>query len=67
MKLQSNLPLIKKILFKVMDPILSRVSSLKNHHAGESCYIIGDGVSIKWFDLASFSDFEYPISSFKPT
>ncbi len=27
-----------------------------NQHKGESCYIFGDGPSIKWFDLNAFSD-----------
>ena len=51
-----NLPIYKKFLFKVAKPILNRIYSLKNYHKGESCYIFGDGISIKWFDLSSFSD-----------
>lgn len=51
-----NLSMYKKFLFKVADPVLSRINQLKNYHEGESCYIFGDGVSIKWFDLSSFSD-----------
>jgi hypothetical protein len=27
-----------------------------NRHKGESCYIFGDGPSIKWFDLSLFND-----------
>ena len=56
MKPKKNLSLLKKIVLKVADPILSRVVSLKNAHYDESCYIFGDGISIKWFDLSSFSD-----------
>jgi hypothetical protein len=56
MKLHSNLSLFKKIIFKTANPILNRILSLKNIHRGQSCYIIGDGVSIKWFDLSAFSD-----------
>ena len=52
----TNLPMYKKFLFKFANPILSRIYSLKNYHKGESCYIFGDGISIKWFDLSSFSD-----------
>jgi len=48
--------MFKKLLFKVMDPILSRLGELKNCHNGESCYIIGDGSSIKYFDMSAFSD-----------
>ena len=51
-----NLPIYKKIILKAFNPILNRISSLKNLHAGESCYIFGDGVSIKWLDLTCFSD-----------
>lgn len=28
----------------------------KDIHKGETCYIFGDGPSIKWFDLSKFSD-----------
>jgi len=48
--------ILKKILFKISNNILRRVETIKNSHCGESCYIIGDGVSIKWFDLSFFSD-----------
>ena len=51
-----TLPMYKKFLFKVANPILSRIYSLKNYHKGESCYIFGDGISIKWFDLSEFSN-----------
>lgn len=29
----------------------------KDIHKGETCYIFGDGPSIKWFDLSKFSDY----------
>jgi hypothetical protein len=29
---------------------------LRNSHAGETCYIIGDGISLKHFDLGQFSN-----------
>lgn len=51
-----NLSMYKKLIIKFFDPILKRIYLLKNLHAGESCYIFGDGVSIKWFDLNFFSD-----------
>jgi len=37
-------------------PVRRRIKSLENTHLGEDCYIFGDGVSIKYFDLAKFSD-----------
>lgn len=33
--------------------VTDKVFELRNIHKGESCYIIGDGVSLKWFDLHS--------------
>lgn len=51
-----KLPQYKKFILKFFDPILKRIYLLKNLHAGESCYIFGDGISIKWFDLSFFSD-----------
>lgn len=44
------------ILQSVASPILSKVRRYKNAYKGESCYIIGGGISLKWFDLSSFSD-----------
>jgi hypothetical protein len=45
--------LLKELLFKVAKPITNRTLVLKNRHHGESCYVYGDGVSIKWFDLTA--------------
>jgi hypothetical protein len=47
---------LKNLLVPVANPILSKVHRYKNAHKGESCYLIGDGISIKWFDLAAFSN-----------
>lgn len=35
---------------------LNKTEVFKNLHKGESCYIMGDGVSLKWFNLRNFSD-----------
>ena len=43
-------------MFKISNNILRQVETIKNSHIGNSRYIIGDGVSIKWFDLSFFSD-----------
>jgi hypothetical protein len=48
--------LLKGVLYKTSKPILERVCKLKDIHKGESCYIFGDGVSIKRMDLKLFSD-----------
>lgn len=46
----------KNLLFKISKPILSKIKNLKNKHQSESCYLIGDGISLKYFDLKSFSN-----------
>ena len=46
--------IFKKVLYKFAHPILSKVSRFKNKHQGETCYLFGDGVSIKYFDLSLF-------------
>ncbi len=43
----------EKILTKYFASDLNKFS---NKHEGESCYIFGDGPSIKWFDLSAFSN-----------
>ena len=51
-----NLSIFRKIIYKSFDSVLNRIDLFKNIHTGTSCYIFGDGVSIKWFDLTSFND-----------
>ena len=41
------------IAARFLTPGLRKFSNI---HKGESCYVFGDGPSIKWFDLARFSD-----------
>ena len=43
--------MIKNLLYKFSSPILNRVFKLHNIHQNQECYIIGDGVSLKWIDL----------------
>ena len=40
----------------IVSPVLARIHAYKGIHKGESCYLFGDGVSLKWFDLSFFSD-----------
>jgi hypothetical protein len=56
MNTPDNLGKLRKALFKVAKPVTSRVLQLKNRNKGESCYIFGDGISIKWFDLSAFPE-----------
>jgi len=44
---------IERLVTKIFTSGLNKYSNL---HKGETCYIFGDGPSIKWFDLSSFSD-----------
>jgi len=43
-------------MFRLVQPELSKIKKYRDIHKGEACYIFGDGVSLKWFDLEHFSD-----------
>jgi hypothetical protein len=47
---------LSQIFKPFLTPALSRICKFKDVHAGESCYLFGDGVSIKWFELGAFAD-----------
>jgi len=47
---------MKNLIKLASNPILSRVKRFKNIHKGEGCYLFGDGISIKYFDLNKFTD-----------
>jgi hypothetical protein len=51
-----NFSLINQLLLGGVSPILERNKRFKNKHEGESCYIFGNGVSLKDMDLGCFSD-----------
>jgi len=44
------------LLYFNHDVIENKLEKLHNIHSGEECYIFGDGVSIKYFDLSLFKD-----------
>ncbi len=46
----------KNLLCNVSAKPLNKISRFQNQFAGQKCYIFGDGVSLKWFDLQNFSD-----------
>jgi hypothetical protein len=46
----------QEVLRCVFTPLLERNRRFKGLHQGESCYIIGNGASLKNMDLKSFSD-----------
>jgi hypothetical protein len=43
----------KYLRSRLLTPGLRKFSNI---HRGESCYIFGNGASIKWFDLSAFAD-----------
>lgn len=43
---------------------LSKLDGLYQRHAGQECYIFGDGVSLKWMDLRQFADRPSIVGSF---
>jgi hypothetical protein len=45
---------LKEVLSVVARPATERIGEVRDAHLGESCYIFGDGVSLKWFDLSAF-------------
>lgn len=47
---------MKKLIKSTSKLILNRIKRFKNIHKGESCYLFGDGISIKYFDLNKFTD-----------
>jgi hypothetical protein len=47
---------MKNLLRSPARPILRKIKCFKNIHQGESCYLFGDGISIKYFDLNKFKD-----------
>jgi hypothetical protein len=48
--------MLKNALAKIAHPMLAKIHKLRDAHRGESCYLMGDGISVKWFDLGAFSD-----------
>ncbi len=38
------------------DLFTGQLEKFSNHHQGETCYIFGDGPSIKWFDFSEFNN-----------
>jgi|SRR6185437_3032694 len=40
----------------ILDRIWGKLGRYAGRHAGEECYVFGDGPSVKWFDFAHFAD-----------
>ncbi len=58
--------IIKKLLVPVAKPLISKIHTLKDLYKGQDCYLIGDGVSIKWFDMSVFSDKKAIVCNYFP-
>jgi hypothetical protein len=48
--------MLNKIKSAVARELSRGCEKFRGIHDGETCYIIGDGPSVKWFDLSAFSD-----------
>lgn len=46
----------KNLLREISAKPLSKITKFQKQFAGQKCYIFGDGVSLKWYDLENFSD-----------
>jgi len=46
----------QQLLFYLAQPLIRRNRKFENRHAGQSCYVLGNGASLKGMDLARFSD-----------
>lgn len=46
----------QRILYAITKPILKRNKRFIGRHQGETCYIFGNGASLKYMDLSSFSN-----------
>lgn len=44
------------LIYQASSEVLGKVRKFNNIHKGESCYIFGDGISLKSMDLHQLSD-----------
>ena len=47
---------VKRLVTRLAHGEVSRLDELYQRHAGEECYLFGDGISLKWMDLTQFTD-----------
>ena len=57
---------IRKLIWWISYPLLRRIKRIQNSHLGETCYLFGDGVSLKYFDLKHFSNHVALVSNALP-
>ncbi len=58
--------LFRKSIRKLFQFVLRKNLDIKNTHAGDTCYLICDGGSLKYFDLSKFGDYKSLVSSAVP-
>jgi hypothetical protein len=58
--------ILKKIVGRIFASRLKKINQLKNIEKGKTCYIFGDGVSLKWYDLKKFNNFDSISLSYLP-
>ena len=58
--------LLKKLAGFVFLNHLKKINKLKNVEKGKTCYLIGDGVSIKSYDLKQFNKYDSISLSYLP-
>ena len=63
---QLRYPPIRKLIWWISYPLLRRINRIHNSHLGETCYLFGDGVSLKYFDLKHFSNHVALVSNALP-
>jgi hypothetical protein len=61
-----NKELLKNLLYQASKSILRKVGKFNGIHKGESCYIFGDGISIKSMNLALFADKKSIVTNYFP-
>lgn len=47
---------LKRLMTLLMYRKVTKLDELYQRHAGEECYIFGNGISLKWMDLNKFKD-----------
>ena len=52
-----NQQFLRRFLIQITRSHQKRINSVRGMHKGECCYIFGDGVSLKYFDLKNFRNF----------
>jgi hypothetical protein len=52
-----NQQFLRRFLIQITRSHQKRINSVRGTHKGECCYIFGDGVSLRYFDLKNFQNF----------